>query len=133
MAQNNNASTNGAENKPPTGETAKATAAKLEKPELSNLSVGAAKSKLPPIEERLKKLEQLQELADRREVLLQHIDNLSRFYVSDSGGCNLKLTDSKGNSFGIAHPIIIGEIVAMSTHKLRTELDEIESKLDFKM
>jgi hypothetical protein len=116
------------------------------KPELSNVSVdektGELKQEvtdplkpvLPPIEARLKKLEELQELSDKREAIVDHLESLNKFYISPSGqGCNLKLTDSKGNTFGISHPSIIGEMIHMAKSKLQDELTRIEEAFVFNM
>lgn len=91
-----------------------------------------SKKPLPTIEARLKKLQQINDLAERREVVTDAIDNLSGFYISPEGtGCNLRLQDSKGKTFAIAHPSVIGEMVAMAKEKLSAELARIENLIDF--
>ncbi|HEX8356887.1 MAG TPA: hypothetical protein VF610_05740 [Segetibacter sp.] len=123
------------------------TTGQISNPELSTLTVDKSSGEiqtqeqsnftssdpgLPPIEARLNKLKQLQELVEKREVIVDHLENLNRFYISPNGqGCNLKLNDSKGNSFGIANPIVIGEIVHMSKAKLQDELTKIENAFVF--
>lgn len=90
------------------------------------------KSVLPPIEVRLKKLQKIQQLADRRETLLAALENLNDFYVTpDGNGCNLRFSDSKGKTFGIAHPMVIGEMVSLAKGKLTVELTKVESEIDF--
>lgn len=90
------------------------------------------KKVVPSIEDRLKKLEEINELAERREVVTDAIQNLSGFYISPEGsGCNLRLQDSKGKTFAIAHPSVIGEMVAMAKEKLSAELARIENLMDF--
>lgn len=134
---------------------AASTAAKTEsgnaKPELSNLTVSVPKtgttnevdkqtgevtnktqeapvSKKPTIEEILDRMEELEELREKREKVVAHLENLNRFYIDPSGsGCNVKLTDSRGNTIGISHPSVIGEIVHMSKVKMQDELTRIES------
>lgn len=87
---------------------------------------------LPPIAARLKKLEEITELAERREVITEAIQNLAGFYIAPDGtGCNLRLQDSKGKSFSVAHPSVIGEMVSMAKDKLNAELVRIESLIDF--
>lgn len=86
----------------------------------------------PSIEARLKKLEELQELSDKRDVIVSALENLNKFYINPTGqGANLKLTDSKNNSFGIAHPAVIGEMVHMAKAKLQDELTKIEDAFVF--
>jgi hypothetical protein len=90
------------------------------------------KKPLPAIEARLKKLQEINDLAERREVVTEAIQNLSGFYISPEGtGCNMRLQDSKGKTFAIAHPNVIGEMVAMAKEKLSTELSRIENLMDF--
>lgn len=87
---------------------------------------------LPPIAARLKKLEEITELAERREVITDAIQNLLCFYIAPDGtGCNLRLQDSKGKSFSIVHPSVVAEMVSMAKGKLSTELIRIESLIDF--
>lgn len=87
---------------------------------------------LPPIAERLKKLERIQQLVDRREVVLEALENLNGFYVApDGNGCNLRFQDSKGKTFGIAHPSVIGEMVSLAKGKLSAEIEKLESQIDF--
>ena len=89
---------------------------------------------LPPIEARIKKLDELQNLAERRETVRQAIQNLEGFYISPEGGsCNLKLSDSKGKTFAIAHPSVIGEMVSLAKTKLSTELTKIENSIVFNL
>ena len=90
------------------------------------------KPALPTIEARLKKLQEINDLAERREVVTDAIQNLSGFYISPEGtGCNMRLQDSKGKTFAIAHPSVIGEMVAMAKEKLSAELNRIENLMDF--
>jgi hypothetical protein len=87
---------------------------------------------LPTIEARLKKLDELQELAERRETVATAIENLDEFYIAPDGrGCNLKLQDSKGKTYAIAHPSVIGEMVSLAKHKLSAELANIENSIVF--
>lgn len=87
---------------------------------------------LPTIEVRLKKLDELQELAARRETVADAIQNLDEFYIAPDGrGCNLKLQDSKGKTYAIAHPSVIGEMVSLAKTKLSAELTKIENSIIF--
>lgn len=89
------------------------------------------KKSLPTIEARLQKLEDLQKLVERRETLKDAIDNLGGFYIAPSGNCNLRLQDSTGKTFAIAHPSVIGEMVDMAKARLNSELSKIESQITF--
>lgn len=89
------------------------------------------KKMLPPMEARLKKFQELEALLERRESIKEHLQNVAAFYISPTGNCHLKFTDSAGKTFGIAHPIVIGEMVHMAKEKLQQELDQIEKAFDF--
>lgn len=88
-------------------------------------------AKRPAIEERIKKFERLQNLLERRDTIKEALDNVSSFYISPAGTCNLKFQDSNGKGFGIAHPSVIGEMVHLAKVKLEKELQEIEDSFDF--
>ena len=116
------------------GNDSKVSAVKLPsiQPEKREDAKPEIKKALPTIEARLKKLQQINDLVERREVVTDAIDNLSGFYISPEGtGCNLRLTDSKGKTFAIAHPSVIGEMVSMAKEKLSAELNRIENLIDF--
>lgn len=89
------------------------------------------KKPVPTIEARLQKIEDLQKLVDRRETLMDAIENLGGFYIAPAGNCNLKLQDSTGKSFAIAHPLVIGEMVDMAKTRLNAELLKIENQINF--
>ena len=89
------------------------------------------KKPVPTIEQKLKKFDELDKLLTRRGKLQEAIDNIGDFHISQTGSCNLKFTDSNNLTFGISHPIIIGEIVHSVKEKLRAELDEVERLFDF--
>lgn len=90
------------------------------------------KTEQPPIEKRLEKFYQLEKVLERREKIAEAVEELSNFYIAPTGtGCNLKLQDSKGNTFAISHPAVIGEIVNMAKSKLETELNAINEEFSF--
>ena len=87
---------------------------------------------LPTIEERIKKLDQLKLLAERRDLVKDALKNVGGFYIAPTNAnCNVKMTDSNGKSFNIAHPFVIEEILTVVTFKLEEELDKIETLIDF--
>lgn len=120
------AQTNGTETKTPTAKEAFTAPAIL--PEKKE----DAENNLPPIEARIKRLDELQELAERRQTVAEAIHNLDEFYIAPDGrGCNLKLQDSKGRTYAIAHPSVIGEMVSLAKGKLSAELARIENSIVF--
>lgn len=88
---------------------------------------------LPTIEARLKKIADLQEQVERRETVVEAIANLNSFHIAPTGGANLKFTDSKSKTFGIAHPVVIGEMVNLAKTKLEIELANIEANINFSL
>jgi hypothetical protein len=131
MATSKNAPSNGA-----TKETAATTAENSTteqkeqlqadpKPELSCYQVNAKPHST--IEERINRFLQLSKLLERREKVTEALEDLNDFQISPTGGANLKLTDSKGRTFAIAHPVVIGEMVAVANQKLHDELNIIDA------
>lgn len=117
--------TNGAEIK-----TAKETA----NPELSKFTVSAPEKQsqeqtIKPIQERINRFYELEKLMERRDTLVEHLEKLGGFNVTPTGGAHMKITDDKGNSFGIAHPHVIGEMVHLAKLKLQVELESVESQI----
>jgi hypothetical protein len=121
-----------------------------QKPELSNLVVNAPGQeqpkeekpkldekpkvetpKMPTVEERLKKLEELQDLADRREVLVDALKDVKAFnYKSTNSTPRLSFSDGK-NNFSISNAAVIGELVKVTVSKLESEIAAIESQIAF--
>jgi hypothetical protein len=117
------------------------------KPELSNLVVNAPGQeqgkpeqqekpkvetvKMPTVEERLKKLEELQDLADRRETLVDALADVKAFnYKSANSTPRLSFSDGK-NNFSISNAAVIGELVTATIGKLQSEIAAIESQIAF--
>lgn len=101
-------------------------------PELSKFQVSADTDQVQkpkPIQERINRFYELEKLMERRDTLVEHLEKLGGFNVSPTGSAHLKITDDKGNSFGIAHPIVIGEMVHLAKLKLNTELETVEAQI----
>jgi hypothetical protein len=90
------------------------------------------KKGLPTIEEQLAKLEELNTLAEKRELVKEALKNVSDFYIAPNGNCSLKFSDSNNRNFNINHPFVIEEIITLVTFKLEAELDRLETLIDFK-
>jgi len=90
------------------------------------------KNESPSIEKRLEKFYQLEKVLERREKIADAVKELQDFYIAPTGtGCMLKLQDSKGNTFAISHPAVIGEMVGMAKAKLQKELEAIDQEFTF--
>ena len=101
------------------------------KPELSNMKVSATGQTEPvkPIQDRINRFYELERLMERRDALVEHLDKLGGFTVAPTGGAHMKITDDRGNSFGIAHPMVIGEMVHLAKEKLQAELTSVEAQI----
>lgn len=93
--------------------------------------VAAEKQKTLTIEQRLKKIEQLYKLKDRREELVQHLSNLNDFNIDPTGSANLKLDDGNNHRFTIANAETIVEMVELLKAKVIGYIAEIDSKIQF--
>lgn len=92
----------------------------------------AVKDETPSIEKRLEKFHQLEKVLERREKIAEAVEELQDFYIAPTGtGCLLKLQDSKGNTFAISHPAVIGEMVGLAKAKLQKELEAIDQEFTF--
>lgn len=113
-----------------------AAAVKAGEVELSNFSLplNGEPSTAPKPKEFKEKLEifyTLEKLFERRQILVEALDKVCQFQIGSTGGENLKLTDAKGHTFAISHPIIIGEMVSMAKSKLEEEIKQVERQFDF--
>lgn len=88
------------------------------------------KKALPTFEEKLDMLEELNNLVDKRELVRTALKNIADFYISPSGNCSVKMTDSNNHSFSISHPFVIEEILKQVTFKLEEELDKVETMFE---
>lgn len=90
------------------------------------------KDENPSIEKRLEKFYQLEKVLERRDKIAEAVNELQDFYFAPTGtGCLLKLQDSKGNTFAISHPAVIGEMVGIAKAKLQKELEAIDQEFTF--
>ena len=128
MSQTKTAPTNGATKETP-APSLNGKQPENAKPELSNLQV--SQDKPLTIEQKRAHFQELGKLMEKREKVLDALDDLKDFQISPTGGANLKLTDSRNQTFAIAHPIVIGEMVAVAKQRLQQELALIETQFIF--
>jgi hypothetical protein len=89
------------------------------------------KTKPLTIEERLKKIEQLYKLTERREELVLHLSNLNDFNIDPTVSASVKIDDGNNHRFSIANADSIVEIVVMLKAKIRGFISEIDAQLEF--
>lgn len=115
-----------------TNATKPATAPTIRPEKRQDVRPDLPKKSKPTIEEKIHKLEELNTLSQRRDLVKEALKNIGGFYIAPTNAnCNVKLTDSNGKSFNIAHPFVIEEMLTVVTFKLEEELDKIETLLDF--
>lgn len=85
---------------------------------------------LPNFDEKLKMLDELNSLVEKRSLVREALKNVSDFYIAPSGHCSVKMTDSNNKSFSISHPFVIEEILKQVTFKLEEELDRVETSFE---
>lgn len=140
-----NTKTNGAanvaaKNPTPTGAPAKpelTTVTVAEKPEVQKPETSAPGEGLKPavklasIEERLRKLEELQEAVSRREALVDALDDVKKFdYKASTATPRLSFNDGR-NSFSISNQPVIAECVQLAIAKLEAEIATVENQIAF--
>lgn len=134
--------TNGQTKKPEVQTTV--AAAEIKKPDVAKLesadqvhlvaaNLAAAEQPKPQpkiltMQERLDRFYELQRLEEKREQIIEALERVNGFQLSGTGGENMRLQDSKGQTFSISHPIIIGEMVHQAKSKLQQLLAEVEAQ-----
>lgn len=83
------------------------------------------------IEQRIEKFKELEKLVARRDEILEAIEKLNSFTISPTGGGNLRLADSNGQTISISHPMVIADMVGSSKSKMLDLLDEVNAKFTF--
>jgi hypothetical protein len=118
-------------------------------PELSSLTVaksetGTAEVKdskdlvKPPvlpkplsIAERLKKLDKLNKLTERRTELVDALDDVNGFILSPASPAKLSFLDAKNHSFSISHQGVIAEIIELIKKKFELEIEKVDAQITF--
>ena len=110
------------------------------KPELSKVMVPAPKAaekvkeELPPIELRMQKLKELNQLQEKRDRIITAQKNVEGFSLdSTSEDFYLKFSDGNGTSFKITHTNVIDELVTDIKGRLKLELEKIDKQFNFSM
>jgi len=87
---------------------------------------------LPPVEDRILKINQLFGLVEKHESLLELRKRLKSFKVSTDGtGDSLQLRDSKGNSFNTSNSACIADVLNVLKATIDKKIAEVESQIHF--
>ena len=102
----------------------------IEPEKRQDVTTAPAKKSAPTLEEKLDILEELNNLVQKRELIKEALKDVGNFYISPSGHCQVKMTDSNNKSFTISHPAVIEEVLNHVTFKLEEELDKVETQFE---
>lgn len=86
---------------------------------------------LPPINERLEKLERLNMLIAQRDEVTEALDNLQKFEQSPNGGQQVIFRSANGQSTSTQNPVAIAAMVAQGVTMLKAKLADIDSQIIF--
>ena len=86
---------------------------------------------LPSIGDRLKKLDSLNKLLDKRVLLVDALEDVQNFVHSTTAPAKIQFVDSKNQGFQITNSLVIAEMVALAESKLLTEIEKVDILLVF--
>lgn len=87
---------------------------------------------LPPVEDRILKVSQLFSLVEKHEALLELRTRLKAFKLStDGNGDNLRLMDSKGNTFQTSNSACIADVLDVLKATIERKISEVENQIRF--
>lgn len=123
-------------------------------PETSNFTVGAGgtvsktdakpvvvktETPKPPVQEkktlsiadRLKMLEKLNRLNERRVDLVEALDDVTSFILSPASPAKITFIDAKNHSFSVSHQGVIAEMIELAKKRLESEIEKVDSQITF--
>ena len=86
---------------------------------------------LPPIAERIEKLDRLNILIAQRDEVTEALDNLQKFEQSPNGGQQVIFRSANGGSTSTHNPVAIAAMVAEGVKMLKAKFADIESQIIF--
>ncbi len=94
----------------------------------------AIKKEIPlllPIQARLKKLDELNQLLERRKLLIEAVDDVNGFVLSPNSPAKISFVDAKQTSFSISNQLVIADMLELAKTRLNNELEKVDSQLVF--
>ena len=89
-------------------------------------------SDLPPVEDRILKINRLTSLVEKHETLLETQQKLNAFKLSTDGNRDtLKISDSKGKEFVTTNSSVIADIIESLKTSVSAKVKEVEAQLVF--
>jgi hypothetical protein len=103
------------------------------KPALSTahvVKVKEEKTELPPLEDRILKIQQLADLVERHDNLLESKKKIDSFkFASDGQRDSLTIEDSRGNEFTTSNSAVIMACVALIKSTLTEKIAEVDGQI----
>jgi hypothetical protein len=84
-----------------------------------------------PIDERLKKVQHLFALTERREKLVEHLSNVNDFDVDPTGAATLKIDDGNNHRFSISNPAVVLKMVIVAKEMLLDAIKDVDNQIQF--
>ena len=85
----------------------------------------------PPIGERLKKLDELNRLNERRSLLADALDDVRSFVHTPTAPASIKFIDSTNKGFSVSNPLVIADMLKLAAERLESELEKVEALIKF--
>lgn len=90
------------------------------------------KPELPPLEDRIYKVQQLTDLVYRREKLQEGLKKLKPFKISTDGRADsIRIQDGQGHEWNTSNSNAIKDVIAALKASLQKQLDEVENLITF--
>jgi hypothetical protein len=94
--------------------------------------IGKDLPELPPVEDRILKVNQLFSLVEKHEALLETKKKLSTFKLSTDGNRDtLRILDSKGNDFQTSNTAVIADVMEVLKKSIDAKIAEVENQIRF--
>lgn len=89
-------------------------------------------TELPPVEDRIHKVNQLFALVEKHETLLETKKKLKSFKLSTDGSRDtLRIQDSRGNEFTTSNSAVIADVLEVLKVSLDKKIEEVEAQIKF--
>ena len=88
-------------------------------------------SKPLSIAERLKKVDVLNKLIERREKLTEAQDNVNDFALNSTSSPEIFIQDGAGHSFKIKNSLVVGDILELAKKRLASEIALMDEQIVF--
>jgi hypothetical protein len=84
-----------------------------------------------PIQLRLKKIDELNKLIERRSLLADALDDVQSFVHTPTAPASIKFIDSTNKGFSVSNPMVIADMLKLAAERLESELEKVEALIKF--